>query len=160
MANIVKAIQHRGSDALKAAHADLFDAYLGTPDYTPELVSLVEDFQREKGLTADGVIGSSSVRAMVGENNDVKIQKLVIAMEQLRWLPPELGPRYVFINQPAFMVYYYNNNQEQLSMRVVVGSKQHQTFFFENQGHGGLFAGHQGVQRPRHAQQQHQPQGC
>jgi len=133
MANIVKAIQHRGSDALKAAHADLFDAYLGTPDYTPELVSLVEDFQREKGLTADGVIGSSSVRAMVGENNDVKIQKLVIAMEQLRWLPPELGPRYVFINQPAFMVYYYNNNQEQLSMRVVVGSKQHQTFFFENQ---------------------------
>lgn len=133
MANIVKAIQHRGSDALKAAHADLFDAYPGTPDYTPELVSLVEDFQREKGLTADGVIGPSSVRAMVGENNDVKIQKLVIAMEQLRWLPPELGPRYVFINQPAFMVYYYNNNQEQLSMRVVVGSKQHQTFFFENQ---------------------------
>ena len=70
---------------------------------------------------------------MVGENNDLKIQKLVIAMEQLRWLPDELGPRYVFINQPAFMVYYYNNNQEQLSMRVVVGSKQHQTFFFENQ---------------------------
>ncbi len=133
LANIVKAIQNRGSEALKTAHADLFSAYLGTPDYTPELVSLVEDFQREKGLTADGVIGPSSVRAMVGENNDVKIQKLVIAMEQLRWLPPELGPRYVFINQPAFMVYYYNNNQEQLSMRVVVGSKQHQTFFFENQ---------------------------
>jgi murein L,D-transpeptidase YcbB/YkuD len=133
MANIVKAIEHRGSDALKAAHADLFTAYLGTPSYTPELVSLVEDFQREKGLTADGVIGPSSVRAMVGENNDVKIQKLVIAMEQLRWLPDELGPRYVLINQPAFMVYYYNNNQEQLSMRVVVGSKQHQTFFFENQ---------------------------
>ncbi|WP_412065013.1 L,D-transpeptidase family protein [Rhizobium sp. SYY.PMSO] len=133
MANIIKAIQHRGSEALKTAHADLFDAYLGTPDYTPELVSLVEDFQREKGLTADGVIGPSSVRAMVGENNDVKIQKLIIAMEQLRWLPAELGPRYVFINQPAFMVYYYNNNQEQLSMRVVVGSKQHQTFFFENQ---------------------------
>jgi len=79
------------------------------------------------------VIGPSSVRAMVGENNDTKIQKLIIAMEQLRWLPAELGPRYVLINQPAFMVYYYNNNQEQLSMRVVVGGKQHQTFFFENQ---------------------------
>ncbi len=133
MANIVKAIQHRGSDALKTAHAATLDAYLGTPDYTPDLVSLVEDFQKEKGLTSDGVIGQSSVRAMVGENNDVKIQKLVIAMEQLRWLPNELGPRYVLINQPAFMVYYHNNNQEQLSMRVVVGSKQHQTFFFQNQ---------------------------
>ncbi|MDE1993112.1 MAG: L,D-transpeptidase family protein [Rhizobiaceae bacterium] len=133
MANIVKAIQHRGSDALKTAHADVFASYQGTPDYTPELVSLVEDFQKEKGLTADGVIGQSSVRAMVGENDDSKIQKLVVAMEQLRWLPDELGPRYVFINQPAFMVYYHNNNQEQLSMRVVVGGKQHQTFFFENQ---------------------------
>lgn len=133
MANIVKAIQHRGSDALKTAHADVFASYQDTPDYTPELVSLVEDFQREKGLTSDGVIGPSSVRAMVGENNDTKIQKLIVAMEQLRWLPPELGPRYVLINQPAFMVYYYNNNQEQLSMRVVVGGKQHQTFFFENQ---------------------------
>ncbi|MEZ2219344.1 murein L,D-transpeptidase [Rhizobium sp. RCC_161_2] len=133
MANIVKAIQHRGSDALKTAHAETLASYQGTPDYTPDLVSLVEDFQKEKGLTSDGVIGQSSVRAMVGENNDVKIQKLVIAMEQLRWLPDELGPRYVLINQPAFMVYYHNNNQEQLSMRVVVGSKAHQTFFFQNQ---------------------------
>ncbi|WFU10773.1 L,D-transpeptidase family protein [Rhizobium sp. CB3090] len=133
MANIVKAIQHRGSDALKVKNAVTLAAYKGTPDYTPELVSLVEDFQKEKGLTPDGVIGQSSVRAMVGENNDTKIQKLVIAMEQLRWLPSELGPRYVFINQPAFMVYYHNNNHEQLSMRVVVGGKQHQTFFFEDQ---------------------------
>ncbi|AYG59360.1 L,D-transpeptidase family protein [Rhizobium jaguaris] len=133
MANIVKAIQQRGSDALKVKNAVTLAAYSGTPDYTPDLVSLVEDFQKEKGLTSNGVIGQSSVRAMVGENNDAKIQKLVIAMEQLRWLPDELGPRYVFINQPAFMVYYHNNNQEQLSMRVVVGGKQHQTFFFENQ---------------------------
>ncbi|MBB6299709.1 L,D-transpeptidase family protein [Rhizobium leucaenae] len=133
MANIVKAIQHRGSDALKVKNAVTLAAYKGTPDYTPELVALVEDFQKEKGLTADGVIGQSSVRAMVGENNDMKIQKLVIAMEQLRWLPSELGPRYVFINQPAFMVYYHNNNREQLSMRVVVGGKEHQTFFFEDQ---------------------------
>ncbi|MGY5807518.1 L,D-transpeptidase family protein [Rhizobium sp. LEGMi198b] len=133
MANIVKAIQHRGSDALKVKNAVTLAAYKGTPDYTPELVSLVEDFQKEKGLTADGVIGQSSVRAMVGENNDTKVQKLVIAMEQLRWLPSELGPRYVFINQPAFMVYYHNNNHEQLSMRVVVGGKEHQTFFFEDQ---------------------------
>ncbi|ACM26821.1 L,D-transpeptidase family protein [Agrobacterium sp. SHOUNA12C] len=133
MTNIVKAIQHRGSDVLKTAHAATLASYQGTPDYTPDLVALVEDFQKEKGLTSDGVIGQSSVRAMVGENSDAKIQKLVIAMEQLRWLPNELGSRYVLINQPAFMVYYHNNNQEQLSMRVVVGGKQHQTFFFEDQ---------------------------
>ena len=133
MANIVKGIQARGSDALTTSHADIFASYQQTPDYTPELVSLVEAFQKEKGLTADGVIGQSTVRAMVGENSDAKLKKLTIAMEQLRWLPDQLGPRYVFINQPAFMVYYYNDNKEQLSMRAVVGAKGHQTNFFENQ---------------------------
>ncbi len=133
MANIVKAIQKRGSDALKTDHADILASYQGTPDYTPDLVALVEGFQKEKGLSADGVIGQSTVRAMVGENSDAKIDKLDVAMEQMRWLPDDLGPRYVFINQPAFMVYYHNNNKEELAMRAVVGAKAHQTFFFEDQ---------------------------
>lgn len=133
LADIVKGIQLRGSDALKTAHADVLASYQQTPDYTPELVSLVEAFQQEKGLKADGVIGQSTVRAMVGENSNSKLQKLTIAMEQLRWLPDQLGPRYVFINQAAFMVYYYNDNKEALEMRAVVGAKGHQTNFFENQ---------------------------
>jgi murein L,D-transpeptidase YcbB/YkuD len=133
MANIVKGIQTRGSDALTTSHADILSSYQQTPEYTPELVSLVEAFQKEKGLTADGVIGQSTVRAMVGENSNAKLQKLTIAMEQLRWLPDQLGPRYVFINQPAFMVYYYNDSKEELEMRAVVGAKGHQTNFFENQ---------------------------
>ncbi|PZM13077.1 L,D-transpeptidase family protein [Rhizobium tubonense] len=133
IANIIKGIQQRGSDALKADHAAVLASYQQTPEYTPDLVSLVEGFQKEKGLTADGVIGQSTVRAMVGENSNAKIQKLNIAMEQMRWLPADLGPRYVFINQPAYMVYYHNNNKEELAMRVVVGGKAHQTFFFEDQ---------------------------
>ncbi len=133
LANIVKAIEIHGSEALKQEHAATFSSYQGTPDYTPEIVALVEGFQKEHGLSADGVIGQSTVRALVGENNDAKIQKLVVAMEQLRWLPDELGSRYVFINQPAFMVYYHNNNKEELAMRAVVGQKTHQTFFFEDE---------------------------
>jgi murein L,D-transpeptidase YcbB/YkuD len=133
MANIVKAIQLHGSEALKTSEASTLASYQGSSDYSPELVSLVEAFQKERGLKPDGVIGQSTVRAMVGESSDNKVQKLVIAMEQLRWLPDELGSRYVFINQAAQMVYYFNDNKQQLSMRVVVGSKQHQTNFFENQ---------------------------
>ena len=133
MANIVKAIQARGSDALKSSESTVLAAYQGGEDYNPDLVSLVEAFQKEKGLKADGVIGPSTVQAMVGDSNESRIEKLNIAMEQLRWLPDQLGPRYVFINQAAQMVYYFNDNQQQLSMRVVVGSKQHQTNFFENQ---------------------------
>ena len=42
-------------------------------------------------------------------------------MEQLRWLPDDLGQRYVFINQPAFTVYYVTEGREQLAMRLISG---------------------------------------
>lgn len=133
MAGIVKAIQLHGSDALKVKHSVTLASYQQTPDYTPELVALVESFQQERGLKADGVIGRSTVRAMVGHSDADKINKLIVAMEQSRWLPDDLSQRYVFINQPAYTVSYYNNGQQELQMRVVVGAKAHQTYFFQDE---------------------------
>jgi len=133
MAGIVKAIQLHGSDALKVKHSVTLASYQQTSEYTPELVELVESFQQERGLKADGVIGRSTVRAMVGQSNGDKIGKLIVAMEQSRWLPDDLSQRYVFINQPAFTVSYYNHGQQELQMRVVVGAKAHQTYFFQDE---------------------------
>ncbi|WP_064691839.1 L,D-transpeptidase family protein [Rhizobium aegyptiacum] len=134
IANIVKALQKHGSETLKTDHATTFAAYAGGSDYSPDIVSLVEDFQKERGLKSDGVIGQATVRAMIGgDTNASKIDKLVVAMEQARWLPEDLGSRYVMINQPAYMAYYHNDGKEQLSMRVVVGGKNNQTYFFNDE---------------------------
>ncbi|MBX4892389.1 L,D-transpeptidase family protein [Rhizobium bangladeshense] len=134
IANIVKALQKHGSETLKTDHAATLAAYAGGSDYSPEIVSLVEDFQKERGLKPDGVIGQATVRAITGgDTNASKIDKLVVAMEQARWLPEDLGSRYVMINQPAYMAYYHNDGKEQLSMRVVVGGKNNQTYFFNDQ---------------------------
>ncbi len=134
LANIVAAIKTKGSDALKAAHQATLAAYQGTPDYTPELVALVEAFQKEHGLKPDGVVGNASIRIMTGgDSNAARIDKVKIAMEQARWLPADLGSRYVFINQPAFQAYYHEAGREQFAMRVVVGSKSNQTYFFQDE---------------------------
>ncbi|MFS8148144.1 peptidoglycan-binding protein [Rhizobium sp. R635] len=134
VANIVKALQKHGSETLKTDHATTLAAYAGSSDYSPDIVALVEDFQKERGLKPDGVIGQATVRAMIGgDTNASKIDKLVVAMEQARWLPEDLGSRYVMINQPAFMAYYHNDGKEQLSMRVVVGGKNNQTYFFDDE---------------------------
>jgi L,D-transpeptidase YcbB len=134
LVNVIEAIKQRGSDAFKTDHAVTLADYQGTLDYTPELVSLVEDFQKENGLKADGVIGKGTIRLLSGgDSQGSKIDKVIAAMEELRWLPNDLGARRVFINQPAFMAYYYSDNQQQLAMRVVVGQPGHQTFFFQNQ---------------------------
>lgn len=129
---VIAAIEKKGSEALRAAHAATFAAYQKTPEYTPELVDLVKSYQGEVGLKADGVIGAATLRKMTGHSLADKVQKVVVAMEQARWLPDDLGQRYVFINQPAYRVYYHDHGAEQFSMRVVIGSKAHQTFFFQD----------------------------
>ena len=130
---VVAAIEKKGSEALKTEHAATLAAYQKTPEYTPELVELVKTFQGEVGLKADGVIGTATLRKMAGHSSQAMIDKVVVAMEQARWLPDDLGQRYVFINQPAYRVYYHDHGAEQFSMRVVIGSKAHQTFFFQDQ---------------------------
>ncbi len=133
MATVVKAIEHRSSTGLKTDHAATLAGYQQTSEYTPELVDLVKAFQSENGLKADGVIGRATVRAMTGDSNEAKIAKLEVAMEQVRWLPADLGDRFVFINQPAFMAYYHNEGKEDFGMKVVIGSKANQTYFFQDE---------------------------
>jgi murein L,D-transpeptidase YcbB/YkuD len=134
LSNIIELIKRNGSDSLKAEHALALEGYTGAPDYTDDLVDVVKAFQKEKGLKDDGVIGKGTIRALEGgDSHDDKINKVIYAMEQLRWLPNDLGSRRVFINQPAFMVYYFNDNKQQLAMKVVVGGVNHQTNFFQDQ---------------------------
>lgn len=130
LANVVAAIRLMGSEALLADHAATLEAYDGAPDYTPDLVALVRDFQRERGLLADGIVGRNTIAALVPESNAGRIRKIELAMERLRWLPRDLGPRYVFINQPAFVATYMHAGRDPLSMRIVVGQRSNQTYFF------------------------------
>ena len=132
-AQVIGALKQVASEAVLTQHSATLTAYTGTPDYTPELVAVVEQFQEEKGLKPDGVVGPATIRAMTGHSNSEKIAKLEVAMEALRWLPADLGSRYVFINAPAFEATYVNDGKEQFSMRVVVGSKANQTYFFQDQ---------------------------
>ena len=130
LANVIAAIRLRGSETLKADHATTLEAYEGGKAYTPELVALVRDFQRENQLTADGIVGKKTIRALTTMSLQQKIDKVVLAMERLRWLPRELGERYVLINQPAFNATYMHAGKEPLSMRAIVGKKSNQTNFF------------------------------
>ena len=130
---VVKAMGLYGSDDLKKTFADTLANYAGGTDYTPELVSLVKAFQKEKGLRSDGIIGKNTVAAMTGFTNADKIDKVVLAMERARWLPGVLPAHRVFVNEAAFEAAYFKDNQEKLKTRVIVGKKNHQTFFFSDQ---------------------------
>lgn len=131
--NVVSAIRHKASPALEAAHIETLGTYADTPAYTPELVALVKAYQAEAGLNADGVIGAGTIRALTGDSLSAKIAKAELALEQIRWLPQDLGARRVFINQPSFTAVYYEPGKAPLSMRTVIGTKSTQTSVFYDQ---------------------------
>jgi len=132
-ANVVRAIEMKASDELKAENALLLASYIDNQEYDPDIVALVKGFQKEAGLTADGVVGPNTVRALVGETNASKIEKVKLSMERSRWLPGVLESRRVFINQPAFVAVYYEDGKPVFSTRTVVGKKSNQTYFFDDE---------------------------
>ena len=133
--NVVKAIRRRGSDKLLVDHGiTLYEHEAsGSTKYTPEIVAMVRDFQRENQLAADGIVGKMTIAKLTDMSNADKIDKLVLAMERLRWLPRELGTNHVFINQPAYNATYIKGNKPEISMRVVVGKPSNQTNFFQDE---------------------------
>lgn len=101
--------------------------------YSDELVPVFKAVQRRAGLKSDGVVGPRTVGALAGTSNADKIEKVRIALEQLRWLPSELGSPRVFVNQPAFTASYIDGDVEKLNMRVVIGAPATQTSFFHDE---------------------------
>jgi murein L,D-transpeptidase YcbB/YkuD len=100
--------------------------------YSEDKVALVKAFQKEAGLGPDGVIGRNTIAKLTGESVAAKREKVVIALEQLRWLPHQFGSRHVFINQPQFKARYVEGGVTKIDMRVVVGTKANQTSFFHD----------------------------
>ncbi len=131
--NIVAAIRRRGSIQLLQRHGETLTAYSRTPHYTEGLVSLVKDFQTEKGLVSDGIVGRNTIGKLVGVSPRVKMVRVRYAMERLRWHPRALGDRHVFINQPAYQARYIEGDDEKLKMRVIVGKRSNQTSFFHDE---------------------------
>ena len=58
------------------------------------------------------------------------IDRLIANMERWRWMPAELGARYVQINVPEFMAYVVKDGQVSYSEKVVVGKPVYATPVF------------------------------
>lgn len=88
--------------------------------YDEALVSAIKTFQIQHGLNADGIIGKNTIRAL---NIPLawKIRQLRINMERLRWLPKDLGKRYVMVNTTGFRLTAVEQNKHIFNMRIIVG---------------------------------------
>ncbi len=102
--------------------ADLFDE---------ELDKALRLFQHRHGLLVDGVL---SIRTL-GELNvpvEKRIHQMRLNMERLRWLPRDLGERYILVNVAGFSLAVMEKGEPVMNMKIIVGKDEEdqRTFLF------------------------------
>lgn len=120
-------------DETGGAYGEILSRLATSEVYDPELIPIIKTVQQKAGMKGDGVIGPRTVASLAGTSKADKLLKVEVALEELRWLPSDLGSPRVFINQPAFTASYIDNGEEKLKTRVVVGRTTNQTAFFYDQ---------------------------
>ena len=61
------------------------------------------------------------------------LDQIRINMERWRWMPRDLGDRYILVNVPAYQMQVMEGNRPVLAMRVVVGDPKHTTPLFSDE---------------------------
>ncbi len=100
--------------------SDIFDS---------SLFYAAKSFQKRMGLGIDGAVGNG----MISELNvpvSKRIEQLYINLERIRWMPPEPGSDYIFVNIPEFKMYVYENGKLNFTMNVIVGKVATGTIIF------------------------------
>ena len=98
-------------------------------DFDAALAEAVMRFQTLHGLTADAVIGAATLRAL-NVTPQERMDQVVVNLERWRWLPEELGERYIIVNIAGYNLDVIEQGQTRLSMRVVVGQPYRRTPVF------------------------------
>lgn len=100
--------------------------------YDSALADAVKEFQRRHGLLDDAVVGPRTLSA-INASIAYRIEQIEVAMERWRWYPRDLGSKHIMVNIPAFLVRGFDGDAEPLEMRVVVGTREHQTAVFNDE---------------------------
>ncbi len=114
------------------ATGDLDDrSHDGGDVFDDALQQAVLRFQQRHGLDADGVVGPATLAAL-NVSAEERIRQIEVNMERWRWLPQDLGKRYVLVNIANFELEVVDSGQSVMTMRVVVGKNYRRTPVFSD----------------------------
>lgn len=110
------------TEKLKANCENIFDE---------DLKNAVISFQKKHGLYADGIVGTRT-QNFLNISADKKISIIRLNLERMRWLPRDLGEKYLLVNIPEYKMRMYENNDIKLNMSVIVGDTKFPTPIFSD----------------------------
>jgi murein L,D-transpeptidase YcbB/YkuD len=87
----------------------------------PALRDALKDFQTANGLDADGKLDDKTL-TMLNISPGERAQQIAANMERWRWLPRDLGQRYVMVNVAGASLALVENGEAAITSRAVVGA--------------------------------------
>ena len=106
------------------------DSFFNAALYDSVMFKVVQQFQTEHGLDADGIVGSKTIGTLNVSPSE-QIDRIKINLERWRWLP-ELKDDYIMVNIPSYMMYVTEEDDSiVLKKKVMVGKTYHKTPVFD-----------------------------
>lgn len=100
--------------------------------YDSELEMAVKAFQKSRGLSAEGVVGPGTRRALNGGAPKNRVRTILANMERWRWIPGDLNNMHIMVNVPEFYFRVKKGDKTIHSERVVVGKLENSTPIFSD----------------------------
>jgi murein L,D-transpeptidase YcbB/YkuD len=117
----------------KASNESFQEPYIDSNAIFGECLNkAVKHFQKRHGLVVDGVVGKGTQRAL-NATVDEKIEKVLINIDRIKWLPRQEHERYLVVNLPEFMLHYIEDKKIKKQIRVIIGDKKHPTPIFSQE---------------------------
>lgn len=99
--------------------------------YGGQLQLAIEQFQEDKGLEPDGILGNSTIREL-NMDYSALYNKILVNLERWRWYPRDLGDHYILVNIPDFKLAVVKDGDTVRTHNVIAGSKERQTVVFSD----------------------------
>ncbi|HEY5603985.1 MAG TPA: L,D-transpeptidase family protein [Gammaproteobacteria bacterium] len=104
----------------------LIDPLRGELLFDETVKDALEHFQVRHGIDIDGVLGPAT-RAAMNIPIAERIQQMRFNLERWRWLPSDLGERYILVNTAGYELAAYEHNEPLFLMRVIAGTPERRT---------------------------------
>lgn len=104
---------------------------IGSVDQMTE--QAIKAFQADHNLKDDGVVGPQTTAMLNSFNAEDRMEKIIVSMERWRWMPEDLGKRFVRVNIAGFELHAVENNQEVIRMPVIIGRQYRKTPVFSSE---------------------------
>jgi murein L,D-transpeptidase YcbB/YkuD len=114
-----------------AISGDLGEGGAGNGLFDSSLATAVARFRARHGLDPGETVDAATL-AELNLPVAARVQQLAVNLERWRWLPGDLGRRYILVNVPDYRLRLVDNGRVALAMRVIVGKVQSQTPVFSD----------------------------